>query len=124
MCRNELIVQLSPLPREVAVGVIGIVGCMDLCLRTVILMDDIKSKEIQSTVATILDISDESMTRGHYAGYVSSFGPTIMAFLIVVSCFPSRGLMAWLKTQSSRLELNRCSNCSKDIIISTKHCWN
>lgn len=68
MILTKLIVQLSPLPREVAVGVIGIVGCMDLCLRTVILMDDIKSKEVQKTVTAILDISDESITRGHYAG--------------------------------------------------------
>jgi hypothetical protein len=50
----------------------GIVGCMDLCLRTVIIMDDIKSQEVQTVVTGILDISEESMSRGHYAGYVSS----------------------------------------------------
>jgi hypothetical protein len=49
----------------------GIVGCMDLCLRTVIIMDDIKSQEVQTVVTGILDISEESMSKGHYAGYVS-----------------------------------------------------
>jgi hypothetical protein len=43
---------------------------MDLCLRTVILMDDIKSPEVQTVVATILDISEESVSRGQYAGSV------------------------------------------------------
>lgn len=61
-------VQLGTLPREVTVGVMGIVGCMDLCLRTVIIMDDIKSQEVQTVVTGILDISEESMSRGHYAG--------------------------------------------------------
>jgi len=65
-------IQLGPLPREVTVGVMGIVGCMDLCLRTVIIMDDIKSQEVQTVVTGILDISEESMSRGHYAGYVST----------------------------------------------------
>jgi hypothetical protein len=59
---------MSPLPREVTVGVLGIQACMDLCLRTVILMDDIKSPLVQNLVASILDNSDESIARGQYAG--------------------------------------------------------
>jgi hypothetical protein len=68
---REVTIQLGPLPREITVGVLGIVGCMDLCLRTVILMDEIKSPEVQAVVVGILDISEESMSRGHYAGYAS-----------------------------------------------------
>jgi hypothetical protein len=41
---------------------------MDLCLRTVILMEDIKSTQVQNLVKSILDISDESILRGRYAG--------------------------------------------------------
>jgi hypothetical protein len=69
-CITQSDIQLGTLPREVTVGVMGIVGCMDLCLRTVIIMDDIKSQEVQTVVTGILDISEESMSRGHYAGYV------------------------------------------------------
>jgi len=65
--------QLGSLPQEVTVGVLGIAGCMDLCLRTVILMDDIKAPIVQAEVTAILDISEQSMSRGHYAGYVSHF---------------------------------------------------
>jgi hypothetical protein len=67
---SKLMSKTGPLPREVTVGVMGIVGCMDLCLRTVIIMDDIKSQEVQRVVVGILDTSEESMSRGHYAGYV------------------------------------------------------
>ena len=62
---------MSLSPPEVTVGVLGVQACMDLCLRTVILMEDIKAPQVQDLVKTILDISDESISRGRYAGLVA-----------------------------------------------------